>query len=117
MNLLLICNEVGVLIHSKHDKGGEFMANENLKKWLAGGYVAAPDFLNELRNVVEQNEEQQKEIERMGKMPFIEVNNELRAKVAHYERILRRIDSDIRCTEDPIPFIVSTLVEVLPEYK
>lgn len=30
------------------------MANENLKKWLAGGYVEAPDFLKELKNVVNE---------------------------------------------------------------
>ena len=36
--------------------------------------------------------EQQKEIDRMGKMPFIEVNNELREKIERYEKALKEIE-------------------------
>lgn len=37
--------------------------------------------------------QQQKEIDRMGKMPFIEVNNELRAKVEQLEETVERVET------------------------
>jgi hypothetical protein len=37
--------------------------------------------------------------------------------VAKYEEKLREIDTHIRATSDPIPYIIQTLKETLPEYE
>lgn len=44
------------------------MANENLKKWLAGDYVSPPDFKKELIKVVEENEKVEQLIVVTGKV-------------------------------------------------
>jgi vacuolar-type H+-ATPase subunit D/Vma8 len=43
----------------------------------------------------------------------------LQAKVEAkmYENALREIDTHIRSTSEPIPYIIQTLKETLPEYK
>ena len=62
-----------------------------LEEWKERWNNGDMKFVPELFELVEQ---QQKEIDRMGKMPFIEVNNELREKVERYEKALQTIIKD-----------------------
>lgn len=38
-------------------------------------------------------------------------------KTVQYEKALREIDTHIRSTTDPVPYIIETLKRVLPEYE
>lgn len=38
-------------------------------------------------------------------------------KSAHYVEALRQIDTHVRATREPVPYIIGELVKVLPEYE
>lgn len=40
-----------------------------------------------------------------------------KAEVRKYENALREIDTHIRSTSEPVPYIIQTLIATLPEYK
>lgn len=87
------------------------MMNEKVYKVMLGRLEEAAVYYQMHKNEVWENQLAKTKDSLIRE--FVEQEKEIKSLTNK----LRRIDSDIRSTEDPIPFIISTLKETLPEYK
>jgi predicted RNase H-like nuclease (RuvC/YqgF family) len=96
--------------------------NENLKRHVVENMCP----ISNLEFISEQLQQAQEKINRLEEWDAIRRDKivqledgleETKFKAELYENALREIDTHIRSTSEPIPYIIQTLKETLPEYK